>query len=43
MTDEQREKFNDDGFNFEYDYGTDAREEIGNANDNNHSAPAHNE
>jgi hypothetical protein len=33
MTDEQRKTFNDNGFNFEYDYGTDAREEIDNAND----------
>jgi hypothetical protein len=33
MTDEQRKTFNENGFSFEYDYGTDAREEFDNAND----------
>ena len=33
MTDEQRKTFNENGFNFEYDYGTDVREQVEKAND----------
>jgi hypothetical protein len=33
MTDEERKSWNDSGFNFEYDYGIDAREEVDDAND----------